>query len=48
MLDGGEWRQSGAVNKHSALRAGIFKAKGSTDPMGILESAEARASALRS
>jgi hypothetical protein len=26
MLDGGEWRQCGVVNKHSALRAGIFKA----------------------
>jgi hypothetical protein len=26
MLDGGEWRQGGVVNKHSALRAGIFKA----------------------
>src|SRR5947208_12219923 len=25
-LDGGEWRQGGVVNKHSALRAGIFKA----------------------
>jgi hypothetical protein len=36
------------MNKHSALRAGIFKALGSTDPMGVLQSAEARASALRS
>ena len=26
MLDGGEWRQCGLVNPHSALRAGIFKA----------------------
>jgi len=25
------------VNEHSALRAGIFKASGSTDPMGILQ-----------
>ena len=26
MLDGGEWRQCGVIKKHSALRAGIFKA----------------------
>src|ERR1035437_9547312 len=31
------------MNKHSALRAGIFKALGSTDPMGVMPSAEARA-----
>lgn len=43
MLDGGEWRRDGVIKKHSALRAGIFKAWGSTDPMGVLESAEARA-----
>jgi hypothetical protein len=26
MLDGGEWRRDGVIKKHSALRAGIFKA----------------------
>src|SRR5229473_4982089 len=29
-----------SVSEHSALRAGIFKALGSTDPTGFLKSAE--------
>src|ERR1039458_5784219 len=45
MLDGGEWRQCGLVNTHSALRAGIFKAWGSTDPMGVF--GERRGTRLR-
>ena len=58
MLSGGHWmpmfRFSGRVRssafpvgEHSALRAGIFKASGSTDPMGVLRTGGLRDSAHR-